>query len=418
MKQAITNLFGFSLLGMGMVGCGEIVKEEIRTVAVETTPVANTTLSITAIAPIPDKFPRQVRHHFNRYTQVIAPNGKPLNIYAQANISDHQIIQARNTLSFWLTNVPSTQFGSDKTAVANKMGDNQATLMLLNGSDGDTQPPPLNAQPLYENELVVPGSAWYINNDFQHRDATFEEILHLVHDTGIGVDGRNTRPGALPDFQAEIRAATDNAIANNFQIWPMVANTKEGSKQWYEELARENSLTQEYLAAVIDSYYGLWGAFDKDVGMWGEYIAKTRSDIKIKDPMGFALMGQFFSPYLTYNAQLDPAFNGTFTMTFDASTPYTHKSQYLLHATLTGSNNANLRGNDQDNQLGGNTGNNVIDGLAGYDVVLYPRRKNEYTVSNNPDGTIKVVGDGTDTLVNIEEIKFIDGNILGSGIDS
>ena len=153
MKQTIFNLL--LVLLFGLVACGGAVEEKSGSVSAEATPVTNTKLSITEIAPIPDNFPRQVRNNFNRYTQVIAPNGKPINIYAQAKISAAQMIQARNTLIFWLTDVPGSQFGADKTAVANKMGDNEATLMLLNGSDGDTRPPRLNAQPLYENELVV-----------------------------------------------------------------------------------------------------------------------------------------------------------------------------------------------------------------------------------------------------------------------
>ena len=296
-------------------------------------PVSN--LTVVDIAPVPDSFPSNIRATFDRYTQVIPPNRRPINIYAQNRINDAQMIQARNTLIFWLTDVADTTYGADKSAVANQMGENEAILMLLNGSDGESAYPDVDGQPLFETELIVPGSAAYINNDYEnHRDATFEEILHLVHDTGIGVDGPHTRLGARPDFQAEIRAATNNAIANNYQLWPQGATEE---PEWFNELSAENSLTQEYLAAVVDSYYGLWGAFEEaDAGMWGEYVAKTRADIEAKDPMGAALMSKFFSPYLTYNAQLDATFDGTFTMSFDPTAPYTYKSQYLLHATFDG----------------------------------------------------------------------------------
>ena len=114
----------------------------------------NHNLKETGIASITDDFPRTVRRNFDRYTQVIVPNGKPINIYAQAEISDAQIVQVRNTLIFWLTDVPGSRYGTDKTAVANKMGDNEATLMLLKGSVGDVNPPRLNAQPLYQNCLL------------------------------------------------------------------------------------------------------------------------------------------------------------------------------------------------------------------------------------------------------------------------
>lgn len=395
------------LLGFGLLACAQTTETTMNT----TKPVSSQ-LTSTEIASIPKDFSRVLKRNFDRYTQVIAPNGKPINIYAQKKISDAQIIQVQNTLIFWLTNVPDTVYGSDKTAVANQMADNEATLMLLNGTDGDKNPPNLNAQPLYETEIVVPGSAWYIDNDFEHRDATFEEILHLMHDTGIGVDGKNSQTGVLPEFQKEIRAATNNAIANDFQIWPMGAKTDRDLKGWFNELKTENSLSQEYLAAVIDSYYGLWGPFtEANAGMWGFYAAQTREDIQTKDPMGWALVEKYFSPYLTYNAQLDAAFEGTFMMTFDANVPYTYKSQYMLHATLTGNNNSHLTGNDQNNELTGNAGDNSLDGFDGTDTAVFPQAKSNYTITKNNDGSLTIIGDGIDTLINIEQLKFSDETI-------
>ena len=383
----------------------------------ETAPPVTSKLTVTDIAPIPASFPSNVRNEFARYTQVIPPNGRPITIYIQNRISDAQVIYARNTLLFFLTDVPGSTYGADKTAVANKMGDNEAVLLLMNGTHGESPESSLPGQPLHETEIAVPGSAGYMTNNFEaNRDATFEEILHLVHDTGIGVDGANSSPGALPAFQQEIRTATNNAIANNFQIWPLGSNNGDNA-DWFNELSQENSLTQEYLAAVVDSYYGLWGPFtEENLGMWGLYVAQTRDDILSKDPQGAALMSSFFSPYLTYNAYLDPNLNGDFSMTFDPSTPYTHKSQYLLHATLSGSNHANLSGNDQNNQLGGNSGNNRLDGRDGLDIATYPNPFSSYTITQNGDGTLTVVGDGTDTLINIEQIQFSDQRIETAGL--
>lgn len=228
--------------------------------------------------------------------------------------------------------------------------------------------------------------------------------MHLVHDTGIGVDGTNTQSGALPEFQRQIREATNNALPENNSLWAYGTEQRE----WLDELRQENSLTQEYLAAVVDSYYGLWGAFDEAGGMWGFYIAQTREDIVVSDPLGYSLMQAFFSPYLTYTARIDSGFEGTFSMTFDPAQPYTSKSQYLLHATLTGNNNSNLTGNNQNNTLAGNNGNNLLDGLAGDDTVVYAGVMSDYSVSIN-DGSVQISGiNGTDTLLNIEHIQFSD----------
>ena len=80
---------------------------------------------------------------------------------------------------------------SNKSAVANKMADNGAILMLLNGvDDGTNSAAELDGQPLYYGEMQVEGSDWYMQQNYEHRDASYEEILHLVHDYGIGVDSK------------------------------------------------------------------------------------------------------------------------------------------------------------------------------------------------------------------------------------
>lgn len=374
------------------------------------------------VVPFPSGQPA-VFSSFVKYTKLQAPNGQAIHFMAQNAISDAQIVRARNILQFYLTNVPGSQYGSDKTEVFNRMGTNDAMLMLLNGSDGDTNPPQLNAQTLYQNEMAVEGSNWYINNNYEHRDASYEEILHLMHDRGIGVDGANSYPGALPAYQTEIRAAQDHADNNNFQIWPIGSSANSG---WYAELAQENSLSQEYLAAVVDSYYGYWGPWTEQTGfgMWGLYIAQTRSEIETEDPMGYALMPKYFSPNINMNMDIDPAFVGVFEMTFNSATPYTHKSQYLQHLTLTGSQasgiNGNalynrLNGNDANNTFTGRAGNDRINGKAGEDTAVFSGNYADYTVSRSGELTIvedaTTSRDGVDTLANIEKMQFADQTV-------
>jgi len=73
---------------------------------------------------------------------------------------------------------------------------------------------------------------------------------------------------------------------------------------------------------------------------------------------------------------------------------------------LTGRSRSNLTGNAHDNQLAGNRADNVIDGGDGNDTVLYPRPESEYQVTRHADGRITVIGDGEDTLVNLEKVVF------------
>ncbi len=357
---------------------------------------------------IPSSLGSVYTQNFNRYTKVTTPNGGSIHIVAQSNLTDGQIIRCRSILEHYLTNYPGSQYGADKSAVANKMAENNAILCLLNGQDDGSNAvgQQVTGQPLYQNEIQVEGHSWYMQQNYGHRDAAFEEILHFVHDNGIGVDGPNTLPGAAPEFQAEIRAAQQNALANN--LWGI------GASDWIQELTQENSLSQEYLASVVDSYYGLWGAWTESSthGMWGMYVGKTREDMQTDDPKGYALMtNKFFHPYLTYNAQIDASLNGNFSLKFDASKPYTHHSRYLKDVTLLGSNDNTVTVNELDNNITGNSGTNTV---------IFSGKSTEYTITQN-NGVVTVKDnisgrDGVNTLSNIEKLQFTDTVILTNAI--
>ncbi len=367
----------------------------------------DTNLHAFGIEPLPQDAVELRREGFTKFTEVLAPNGKPIRIIAQDGVRDIAVARARNLLRFFLTDVPGSRFGENKSAVANAMANNNAMLMMPRGAHREGREPDIEAQPLFESETPVDGSRWYVRNDWEHRDAAFEEIFHLVHDAGIGT----FLPGALPQYQRELKAEALAAIKDGrwgIQIDPEV-------RDWLEELAEEGSLAQEYIASVIDSYYGLWAAFDeRPGGMWGIYIAKTRGEIKEKDPRGYALLEAFLPPMMVgYEALIDPGFEGTFSLQFDAAKPYTHKSQYYVDATLTGSRNSGLLGNDADNTLRGNAGDNVIDGGDGTDTVLFRGARDEYTITEASDGTTRVQDhrpdrDGTDTLRAVEGIRFVE----------
>ena len=354
------------------------------------------------IETVPTSFSATHTQNFDRYTKVLAPNGKPIHIFAQVNITNEQIVRARSVLEHFLKDLPNSAHGADKSAIANKMTDNNATLLLLNGSDGEFTPPSIDGQHLYEKEMQVEGHSWYINQDYaEHRDATYEEILHLVHDMGIGVDGANSSPSAAPNFQAMIRSAQQNALSNS--LWGI------GASSWISELTKENSLSQEYLAAVIDVYYGLWGAWTESSthGMSGLYVAKVRTDIATEDPTGQGLLdNQFFHPYITYNARIDKDFSGTFSLKLDPSLPYTHHARYLKDITLLGDKPTNVIVNTWDNDITGNTGINTI---------IFTGNAADYTI--NTDNNITTIQDNTlnrdglNTVRQVEKLQFLDQTV-------
>ena len=361
---------------------------------------ANPELGIENI--IPSNLGKEYSANFNRYTKVVTPNGGKIHIVAQSNLTDEQIVRARSTLEHFLKNYPGSEYGDNKSELANKMAENGAILTLLNGQDDGNNPVEVNGQALFENEIQVEGHPWYINQDYNnHRDATYEEILHLVHDYGIGIDGHNSFPGAMPKYQSEIRQAQKNALSTN--LWGI------GADRWINELANENSLTQEYLAALIDSYYGLWGGWtDSNThGMWGIYVAKTRNEIFLEDPVGGEIMNnKFFHPYLTYNARIDSSFNGVFSLKFDSLKPYTNHSQYLKDITLLGNNDTSVYINELDNNIIGNKGTNTV---------IFNGNSSEYIIDIT-DIEIYVTDkvsdrDGINILKEIEKIKFTDQTI-------
>lgn len=340
---------------------------------------------------------------FNRYTKIDTPDGNAINIVAQDEVTDNQIVRSRNILQHYLTNYPGSVYGEDKSAVANKIAANGGILLLLNGvDDGTNVAAELDGQPLYYGEMQVEGGSWYINQNYDHRDASYEEILHFVHDYGIGVDQNETFNGVLPAYQADIRAAQVTALSDKLWAWPA------DQADWITELTAENSLSQEYLASVIDSYYGLWGAYkESQYGMWGMYKAKTRDDLATKDPGGVGIMNnKFFHPYLTYNARIDSRFVGDFSLKFNASLPYTNHAQYLKDVTLTGANESNVVVNQLNNNI---TGNSAVN------TVIFSGNSSEYQISNE-NGKVTVQDmqdnrDGLNTMISIEKLRFYDATM-------
>ncbi|NRA81887.1 MAG: hypothetical protein HRU18_27130, partial [Pseudoalteromonas sp.] len=222
----------------------------------------------------------------------------------------------------------------------------------------------------------------------------------------IGVDQGDEFIGALPEYQADIRAAQVTAVSGKLWAWPAE------QADWLAELTAENSLSQEYLASVVDTYYGLWGAFDSEYGMWGMYIAKTRDDLATTDPQGAAIMAnQYFHPYLTYNARIDASFVGDFSLTFNKSLSYTNHAQYLKDVTLTGNKDSNVVANQFDNNITGN---------AGVNTVVFAGQAAQYQITNK-NGVVKVEDlqddrDGMNTLADIEKLQFSDSIIEVSSL--
>jgi hypothetical protein len=314
-----------------------------------------TSTSPNGVVPLPKELGKTLNGLLSKYTKHLAPNGKPIHIFAQAGVSDLQVVRAREILKYHLTDAPGTQYGHDKTAIANRMADVRATLIYTDPEIKSFALRPilrsseLRMQDLYATESPVEGSYEYIHNKARPgktftRDASYEEIMHLVHDKGL--------KDVLPEFHQEIVEAEKAAVKAGIYLYGRPA-------------------PEEYIITGFDIYFGLWEHNPQGDGksFGNEYPFHTKAEMKAGDPALYELVEKFWPRYLTYDAYIDPSFEGTFSTVLDKDMEYTFKSQYLVNIILTGKNNSNILGNDQDNRLTGNDGNNLIIGGTGNDMI-------------------------------------------------
>lgn len=86
----------------------------------------------------------------------------------------------------------------------------------------------------------------------------------------------------------------------------------------------------------------------------------------------------------------------------------------VIEAAIGGSGNDTLYGNAGDNTLTGGAGNDTIDGGLGVDTVVFSGARSGYTVTwNGRVGTV-TGPDGTDTLTNVEFLRFADQTIAAA----
>ncbi len=360
------------------------------------------------VVPLPESLGKTLNGLFSKYTKHIAPNGKPIHIFGQSGVSDLQVVRAREILKYHLTDAPGTQYGNDKTAIANRMADVRATLMYTDTEVKSFAMRPilrdskLRLQDLYATESPVEGCYEYIHNTGKPgerftRDASYEEIMHLVHAKGID--------DVLPEFAEEIAKAEKRAVDAGIYRYGRPS-------------------PHEYIITGFDVYFGLWDHNPQGDGksFGDEYDFNTKEAMKAGDRPLYDLVEKFWLKYLIYDAYIDPSFEGTFSTVLDKDTDYTFKSQYLVNIILTGEKDTNILGNDQDNQLTGNSGDNVFTGGGGNDIIKggegedtaeFSGNSSEYKITKSDNKTIvtdTVAGrDGRDELSGIEVLKFKDG---------
>ena len=340
---------------------------------------------------------------FDRYTKINAPNGKPIHIVVEPGYNDRQVIYARKVLINHLTNLPGTKYGHDKTTIANAMANNQSILFLFKDTNSfrgwfrniERKGFEVNGQDLRAYETILEGTDGYMAQKNPTRDASYEEIMHFVQQWCI--------EQGHPTLSQDLFDAFWDARAKNIYLLN------------YDE-------THEYFICGFEAYYDMWAHDPENDGTReSEYVPISNASLKVNDPKMYNIVEQFMGKHWMYMAEIAKEYNGTFSLSKDSDKTYTNKSQYLRKAALTGNNNNDLTGNNFDNSLFGNSGNNnikplggfdIIDGGPGNDVAIFIGKKSEY-ILRNQDGRIIVDDinywrDGQNILINMEKLKFLD----------
>jgi hypothetical protein len=343
---------------------------------------------------------------FDRYTKINAPNGKPIHIVVEPGYSNQQVIYARKVLINHLTNLPGTKYGHDKTTIANTMANNQSILFLFKDTKSfqgwfrsiERKGFEVNGQDLRAYETILEGTDGYMAQKNPTRDASYEEIMHFVQQWGI--------EQAHPTLSQDLFDAFWDARAKNIYLI-------------------DDDETYEYFICGFEAYFDMWAHDPENDGTReNEYIPISNSSLKVYDSKMYNIVEGYMGNHWLYLAEIVDEFDGHFSLFKDENETYTNKSQYLRKAALTGNKNADLTGNSFDNSLFGNSGNNKIKPLGGFDIVdggpgndtaIFMGKKSEY-ILRNQDGRIIVddihyYRDGQNILINMEKIKFSD-NIL------
>jgi hypothetical protein len=372
-------------------------------------PEIDISVSATGIVPLPREGLHPVFEVFDRYTKIVAPNGKPIHIVIEPGYADHQAVYARKVLINHLTNIPGSLYGADKTTIANSIANMDAILFLFRDTESfeghirNLVEAGVNGQDLRAYETILEGTAGYMAQVDPTRDASYEEIMHFVQ--GYGIEP------AHPTLSQKLFDAFWDARARD------VYNLD------YDE-------TFEYFICGFEAYFDMWRHDPvRDGTREDEYVPISNARLKVVDPKMYEIVEEFMGTHWHYLAEIAPEYQGTFSLTHDEEVTYTNKSQFLRKAALTGTKNSNLTGNNADNTLLGNSGDNiliprggfdVVDGGPGTDTVVFSGDRTEYLIRPQ-EGRLIVDGidydrDGQNILINIEKLRFGDQTVATSGL--
>ncbi|MCT4603374.1 MAG: hypothetical protein N4A59_10790 [Marinifilum sp.] len=206
---------------------------------------------------------------FSKYAYIEAPNGGKIAIFGTSGVSDEQMIYAKKIMKQYLDIEGDLYKSGHKEIIANSLANKRAALTFWDDQNQAEEHLDkistlgYSMQDLYATESLNSGS----------RDASYEEILHLVHNLGIAP--------TLFKYQQRLQKANDAAIKKG--IWHPGRDSDD---------LPESDFDDEYFAAIMDCYLGLWEG--KGATMGGEYQPSSKKELKTMDPAGYQLIRDLF----------------------------------------------------------------------------------------------------------------------------
>jgi len=248
----------------------------------------------------------------------------------------------------------------------------------------------------YEGNILRGTNGIIIGGNFTHikievKGQYFEIFGNLNIDQNGEITGGSVTAYNFTDANGNSIVATNANIdfttfdANSFQI---LDNTSFGVLDLYTSLTSGNET------------YGATGA--------NTMIGNKGNDTYIVDNVGDVITETFSLA------------EGGGTDTVQSSVSYT-LSANVDNLTLTGTTNINATGNGLSNTLTGNSGNNELNGGAGNDIlnggagtdtaVFDSNLADLIGISSSRTGEVSITtSEGTDTLISIESLRFLDGS--------
>ena len=370
-------------------------------------PFIDISVSDNGIVMLPENVDSTFSNIANRYTHFVTDDGF-IPMLIQDEFTVEQIIHVRDVLSSYLTDVAGSQWGENKTQVANAIAASNAMFLLLDNEEqyeSSEMESLIDAgvlvQDVLATEVILEGSNEYVNNE--KINSTYEKVLNFIYDYGI--------KSALPEMQSEIISAMNLAIDGDY-FEP-------------DDNLLVEDYDERYFAIGLECYFGLWSHDPNGDGYCGnhEYAFISRDSMMEGDFRLFDLVQGFVGETWNYTAMLPASFEGTFSLLQIDSFPYTFRSQYLSELTARGNQNISIIGNDHINKIFGNNGDNIfygygqndtLDGMSGIDRAFFRGDLDDYVIippTVTLDSSYRILDaqfdrDGMDILFDIEEVQF------------